>query len=321
VGNLVLGGSGKTPAAAAVARLLCAAGERPAILSRGYARREPAEGVVVVSDGEQVLEPAARSGDEPQMLARQLPGVVVLVSTDRHLAGLLAERRFGSTVHILDDGFQHVRLERDVDLLLVAPEDLDERVVPMGRLREPLDSASVADAIITCGATEDVVAVSARLNAQRVFQLVRRYAEPRLVEPFGGELPAGARRALAVAGIARPKQFFAALRALGWDVIREIALRDHHWFTDRDLVNIENAARESGADVIMTTEKDAMRLLDVVGSRRAGPSGPSGGSERPTLRGFAYLPMTIDVEPQDQFAAWLHERLTQARQRRSLEAA
>jgi len=129
VGNLSMGGSGKTPVVAALARLLLARGERPAILTRGYGRRDATEGVLVVSDRERVIEPVSRSGDEPQMLARALSGIPVLVSPDRYVAGSFAERRFGATVCLLDDGFQHVQLERDIDLLLVAPGDLQERTV------------------------------------------------------------------------------------------------------------------------------------------------------------------------------------------------
>jgi tetraacyldisaccharide 4'-kinase len=146
VGNLVVGGSGKTPVVATLARLLCAAGERPAILSRGYGRRRGSDEVVVVSDGRNVLAPVSESGDEPQMLARALTGVPVLVSADRFLAATLAEQLFGCSVHLLDDGFQHVQLGREIDLLVMSRSDLDERVLPAGRLREPLESASAADA-------------------------------------------------------------------------------------------------------------------------------------------------------------------------------
>ena len=146
VGNLASGGSGKTPVVAALARMLRERGESPAILTRGYGRRHQVDGVLVVSDGARALEPVTRSGDEPQLLARTLTGVPVLVASDRYLAGSFAERHFGTTVSLLDDGFQHVQLERDIDLLLVSPADLDDRVLPSGRLREPLDAARFADA-------------------------------------------------------------------------------------------------------------------------------------------------------------------------------
>src|SRR4029079_6954208 len=124
VGNLTVGGSGKTPLVAYLAARLLERGWHPSILSRGYGRAYVADGVVVVSDGRTVLADLARSGDEHLMLARQLPGVAVLVSPNRHLAGRLAEARFGCDVHLLDDGFQHFVLERDIDLLVVGPDDV-----------------------------------------------------------------------------------------------------------------------------------------------------------------------------------------------------
>ena len=116
VGNLRVGGTGKTPAVAAIAQLLLDLGERPAILSRGYARQQPSGGVTIVSDGSQVLADVAHAGDEPLLLARTLPRVPVLVCSDRHRAGRVAETDLAATIHLLDDGFQHVQLWRDVDL-------------------------------------------------------------------------------------------------------------------------------------------------------------------------------------------------------------
>ena len=143
VGNLRVGGSGKTPVVAHLAQLLVERGERPAVLTRGYARVRPKAGVTIVSDGTRVLEDVAASGDEPFMLARALPGVPVLVGADRFASGLLAESQLGVTVHLLDDGFQHVCLARDIDLLLVDEADLNDHVLPAGRLREPLAHAAM----------------------------------------------------------------------------------------------------------------------------------------------------------------------------------
>ncbi len=137
VGNLSIGGSGKTPVVAYIARLLVDCGERPAILTRGYGRRQSGERVTVVSDGTAIRAGVYSSGDEPLMLARALPGVAVVVSASRYRAGRLAEDQLGATVHVLDDGFQHVQIERDVDLLLVSEDDLRDRPLPGGRLREP----------------------------------------------------------------------------------------------------------------------------------------------------------------------------------------
>ena len=124
VGALAAGGSGKTPLAALVAELLRDAGERPAVLSRGYGRRNGA-GVVVVRDPDGVRAGVDAAGDEPRMLAERLDGVSVVVSRDRYRAGRLAETRLGATVHVLDDGFQHLQLARDLDLLLVRADELE----------------------------------------------------------------------------------------------------------------------------------------------------------------------------------------------------
>ena len=310
VGNLVVGGSGKTPVVAALARLLLERGERPAILSRGYGRRTHDDGVVVVSDGERVLEPVERSGDEPQMLARTLPGVPVIVSSDRYLGGTLAERRFGCTVHLLDDGYQHLQLHRDIDLLLVSPSDLDERVLPSGRLREPIGAAHAADALLVTGTEDEAQEVGATLGKTIVFRVVARFGDARTIHPHGdgGAGPCGpaggGKRVVAVAGIARPERFFAAARAEGWEVVRELLYRDHHWFDAADVQRINEVATSEGAEVILTTEKDAMRL----------DGGPQGSA--PHVAGgpvWAYLPMDVAVEPAAEFAAWLASRLDAAR--------
>lgn len=311
VGNLTVGGSGKTPVVAALARLLSAAGESPSILTRGYGRRRSSDGVVVVSDGRRTLVPVGESGDEPQMLARALPRVPVLVSSDRYLAGRLAERKCGSTVHLLDDGFQHVQLARDIDLLVVSAVDMDERLLPWGRLRESLETASVADALLVAGGPDVAASIGERLGVVPAFQIVPRYGAPRFLRPPDGS-PEPGRRIVAVAGIARPERFFAALRGeaarqsggQGWEIVREIVFRDHHWFSPHDLDTIEQAAVDDGADLVLTTEKDAMRLEGV---RTASGRTP-----------WACLPQQIEVEPAAAFADWLHARLRAARLDRHL---
>ena len=306
VGNLVVGGSGKTPVVAALARLLIAAGERPAILSRGYGRQRSADKVVVVGDGREVLASPEASGDEPQMLARARLGVPVLVAAERYLAGQLAEERFGCTVHLLDDGFQHVQLARDLDLLVVTRADLDERVLPSGRLREPLEAAASADALLVGGTDEDAAVIGERLGVGTIFRIARRYETPKLVQPFGAPLPSSiGRRVVAVAGIARPERFFAALRVEGWDVVTELVFRDHHWFTEQDIASIGRAAFDARADLVMTTEKDAVRLHLVAGGA-------------PT---WAFLPLQVEIEPTGTFGAWIGDRLAAARRRRGVAAA
>jgi tetraacyldisaccharide 4'-kinase len=299
VGNLVVGGSGKTPVVASIAELLRQSGERPAILSRGYGRRSAGEAVVIVSDGTRVLVPATVSGDEPQMLARALTGIPIVVSAERYEAGLVAQEQFGATVMILDDGFQHLRLARDIDLLVVSAEDLGQRVLPAGTLRESLTAARSADALLVPGATQDAVEVSARLGVAQKFTVGAHYGAPRSVRPYG--VPLTMRidgPVMAVAGIARPQRFFGALRDSGFSIAREIVFRDHHWFDERDLARIDAQAQAAGARVVMTTEKDAVRIGTLAAATP-----------------WAYLPMRVSIQPAGQFASWLTARLAQARRR------
>jgi tetraacyldisaccharide 4'-kinase len=289
VGNLVVGGSGKTPVVARLATLLGEHGHRPAILSRGYASRRPSDGVVVVSDGAHVTAPVDVSGDEPQMLARALPGVPVLVCPDRYLAGRLAESQFGCTVHLLDDGFQHLQLARGTDLLIVSPSDVDDQVLPSGRLREPFETGRVAHAVLVPGSDEDVARMGEVLGIP-AFRIARRYGQPKPLMAGAAAPAAGADvRVLAVAGIARPERFFTALRDQGWLVVREMPFPDHHWFTKNDLEAIRAAATSAGAGVVMTTEKDAVRI-----------------GAQP---GWAVLPMEVEIEPASAFREWLLARL------------
>ena len=285
VGNLSVGGSGKTPIVAALARMLLDRGQRPAILSRGYARRHATDGVVVVSDRNRVLEPVENSGDEPQMLARALPGVPVLVCADRHLAGRLAEKRFAATVMLLDDGFQHLALGRNVDVLVMPASDLDDAVLPSGRLREPLDAASSADCVLVPGSLEDVSRVAATFDRMPVFRVTNHFGT---VQGLDASAPSGT-RVVAVAGIARPERFFTTLREQGFEIVRELRFPDHHWFSSDDLDRIRTIAKELSADLVVTTEKDAVRVVP--------------------QSGWAVLPMTAVIEPPELFSSWLRERL------------
>lgn len=295
VGNLRVGGSGKTPAVDYIARVLLAAGERPAILTRGYARRRVADGVTVVSDGTSVLADLESSGDEPLMLARALPGVCVLVCPDRYLAGVLAERRLGATVHILDDGFQHLGLARDVDLLVVAEEDLNDRPLPEGRLREPIASAAVANAaLVTAGYDTAAERIGRALRVPIVFRVSRAIGPPRTIaEPRTPVVVPAQSRVYVVTGIARPDRFFADISAAGWEIADTMIFRDHHPFTARDVERISAAARGARCAIVLTTEKDAVRLAPL----------PLG--DLP----IAAVPLVTTIEPDDRFREWLLGRV------------
>ena len=296
VGNVAVGGSGKTPTAALVARVLAEAGYRPAILTRGYARAAASDGVTVASDGRRVLADLDHAGDEPLMLARQLPRVPVLVSSDRYLAGRLAERRFDCTVHVLDDGFQHFELERDVDLVLLSPEDVERPLtLPAGRLREPLDAVRAASALIVGDADLGRSAeVGKAVGVQDVFRLERALDRPRSFDPAaGGAVPDAGARVLAVAGLARPERFFAGVEAAGWTVAGRMAFRDHHRFTRADIDRVAAAMRTARADIVLTTEKDIVRMEPL----------------QPLPMPVAWVPLRVSVEPAQEFSAWLFERL------------
>jgi tetraacyldisaccharide 4'-kinase len=299
VGNLAVGGRGKTPMVAAIARELLAMGERPAILSRGYARTQPVDGVVVVRDVQGIRSDLGRAGDEPLMLARQLEGVSVLVSPDRYLAGYLAEHQLDATIHVLDDGFQHLELDRDIDILIIGREDVARPVtLPGGRLREPLDTCIVADAII---AADDDVEIDVRGMEIPIFRVTRAIGTP--VWSGGrnhgvGPLSAGPPGpVLAVAGIASPERFFEDLRKAGHSLVETLAFSDHHPYSSSDVRRIFLRAAASGAAAVLTTEKDFVRLLP----------------HRPFPLPAGWVPLTMEPDPLPEFRRWLAESVSAAR--------
>jgi tetraacyldisaccharide 4'-kinase len=283
VGNLTVGGSGKTPLVGEIARMLIQFGERPSILSRGYARQQPFEGVVIVSDGAEIRSDVAHAGDEPFMLARAVRGAAVLVCPSRYLAGRVAESQLGCTVHLLDDGFQHFNLLRDIDLLVAPPEDFAEvQTLPFGRFREPVDAASAADALLVpLGERATPAEMAERLKVTTAFGFHRRIGEPAV----------GRGPAFAFAGIAKPERFYDDLERSGWQLVGRRSFPDHHAYSANDLDDIGRSARSSGAQVMLTTEKDAVRLP--VQAAQALP--------------IAFVPLDVSIEP--AFRAWMHERL------------
>jgi tetraacyldisaccharide 4'-kinase len=260
VGSLAAGGAGKTPLAAWLAATLHARGRRVAIASRGYGRA--GGGTRVVSDGVTVLCDAAEAGDEPLLLAAEAAGVPVVVGRDRVLAGRLAIERFGTELLILDDGFQHHRLARDLDLVVLdgALGLGNGAVLPRGPLREPPGALAAAGAIVVMdgplSATDEarVAALApraARFAARRVPCGVRRLGG-------AGTDPPEALRGREVgllAGIARPAGFRSTLEALGARITAERTFPDHHPFAPSDLAGLAGEAA-----VWVTTEKDAVKL-------------------------------------------------------------
>jgi tetraacyldisaccharide 4'-kinase len=253
IGNLSTGGSGKTPLTIALAKALTRRVLRVDVLSRGYGRRSQLP-VRVNPDGT-----AEEFGDEPLLMACET-GVPVYVAGQRYEAGLLAEAersadsRFG--LHLLDDGFQHRQLHRDVDVLLLNRRDFTDSLLPAGNLREPLKAARRATIIAIPTPDESPSDASEFETALRnwswqgpIWRLHRNMEIP----PVTGSV-------VAFCGIARPEQFFAGLETAGLHIAARIAFPDHHLYTARNLDRLVARAREAGATALITTEKDSVRL-------------------------------------------------------------
>jgi len=239
VGNLSTGGSGKTPFVILLGELLKGRGIRFAVLSRGYGRK---------TRGVRLVEPGGLArdfGDEPLLMARRLQAPVV-VGEDRYEAGRFAESRFGPQTHLLDDGFQHRGLARDFDIVLVTPEDARDRLLPAGRLREPLRSLRRADAVVLAsGASPEAFPI-----ADKIVWRVRRGIVPQNIPE----------RPVVFCGIARPQNFLLQLRTAGIDPVAEAFFRDHHPYTEKDVDDLLQLRQRSESGGFVTTEKDAVNL-------------------------------------------------------------
>jgi tetraacyldisaccharide 4'-kinase len=260
VGNLGVGGSGKTPVVRLVAELLREAGAPVAVLSRGYGGRFRGD-ALVVGDGRAVTASAEEAGDEPVMLARALPGVVVAVGRRRDVVGRAVEARFGRRVHVLDDGFQHLRLARDLDLVCLDVADLDDRPLPAGRLRERPEALSRASLVlltrVEAASEDELQGLETRLGPARTLRVRRRVVGFRTLDDAPVPAPP---RAYLLAGIARPERLERDVTAQGVLVVGRAFFRDHHRFTAAELASVTARAAEAGAAAVVTTAKDAVRL-------------------------------------------------------------
>ena len=249
IGNISVGGAGKTPFVLALGKILKDAGIPFDVLSRGYRRKT--KGVLAV-------DPAgspAQFGDEPLLIARKL-GVPVIVGERRYDAGLWSEKQFGPRLHLLDDGFQHRQLARDFDIVLLTAADLEDRLLPSGRLREPLDSISRADAVVLSpGIKTFTVCYDPSVKPIHVWRLRRTVHVDTLRTPASPAV-----NVLAFCAIARPKRFFDDLRVAGVPLAAEIAFRDHHSYTPADISYLLAKAEQSQATAFVTTEKDSINL-------------------------------------------------------------
>lgn len=266
VGNISLGGSGKTPTTHYIARLLRENNFQAAIVSRGYKSKGNGK-INLVSDGNQVLLNPRDSGDEPYMLAKKLHGIPVLTSKDRYQGGKYAIERFSSNVLILDDGFQHIRLKRDIDILLVDSYIVsgDNYIFPRGVLREPLKNLRRANIFL-------ITRVKSPEESRELKHKIRSikkdaeifcgyFQEKCLIDPLGerkGIDYLKGKRVLAFSGIANPEYFTASLIKLGAVVAEELIFPDHHWYSSKDYKRIQEISRN--VNFAVTTEKDMVKI-------------------------------------------------------------
>lgn len=278
VGNLSVGGAGKTPFLILLGELLTTRGIAFDVLSRGYGRKS--KGVRAVDPGGLPEE----FGDEPLLIARRLQ-CPVFVGEDRWEAGRAAEEKLGLRFHLLDDGFQHRALARDFDIVLVTPEDARDRLLPAGRLREPLAALRRADAVVlSSGAAPDAFPLEDKLVWR-----VRRGILPREVPPHP----------VAFCGIARPQGFFLQLRKAGIEPAAEAVFRDHHAYRERDIHDLRALAAENRAGGFVTTEKDAVNL----------------GGYLSSLAPLAVVPVRMELENAPAALDAMLDRIAQRRSR------
>jgi tetraacyldisaccharide 4'-kinase len=298
IGNLSTGGTGKTPLAIALAKALTERGLRVDVLSRGYGREGqfPAR----VDPGGTAQE----FGDEPLLMAREAR-VQVYVARQRYEAGLLAEKDAQASgvegekakpkVHLLDDGFQHRQLARDVDILLLNREDWEDQLLPAGNLREPVAAARRASVIAISADDSDL---EKELRAWGwdgpLWRLRRRMDVPAIDGPVA-----------AFCGIARPEQFFAGLAASGMSLAIRRAFADHHRYSASDVDRLMATARGAGACALVTSVKDLVRMGKL-------------SSHFPETLPIIVAGLRVVIEDENAVVEWLIEHLRQGLERRSL---
>ncbi len=283
VGNLTVGGTGKTPLVAFVAQVLAENGRKVCILTRGYKRENPNERILV-SDGQNILAEVKQSGDEPYELAQKLLGIAaVIADKDRTAAGLWAKEDLGSDAFVLDDGFQHFQLKRSLDLVTVDTTDPfgNGWLLPQGTLREPVENLARAGAVILTRANladpsspngpNGVDALKAKVQGlapaaavftsqnktSNIIPLAKLFGEKETV-PITSLLPKT--RTLAFCAIGNPDSFFRQLMAEGFELAGTNKFPDHYKYSERDVSTLNELARKWNADILLTTVKDAVKL-------------------------------------------------------------
>ncbi len=270
IGNITVGGTGKTPTTAFVAHQLISRGFRVAVISRGYGGTLEGQ-CCVVSDGISIMVRATECGDEPYLLASTVPGLMVVIGSDRYAAGMLAVEQLSPDIFLLDDGFQHLRLHRDLNILLLDYTHPygNRMTLPAGLLREPLSALHRADLMMYTRAPrgaampEPVGTIPCCTARHTIVYLL----------PLDDHQPVPFSHChgctfLALAGIADPHSFFTGLRTAGLDLIHTISYPDHADYTGERRKEIADAMESCGADFLVTTEKDGVKLKDITGELR-----------------------------------------------------
>lgn len=268
VGNLTVGGTGKTPLVEYIAKLLVRHGRKPAILTRGYGRGSK-DAMILLPPGADRRPDARELGDEPALLARAIPEVPLVICADRVRGGRAAENHFQVDAHILDDGFQHLALARDLDVLVLdATQPLSDRnLLPAGRQREPLSAIQRAQ-IVALTRTESADPAPLEELLRQVHPAARAYrSQMKLLgwaNALNGEnVPMESlhgRKVAAFCALGNPQAFFTGLRRWGFELAAQDAFPDHHVYTEEEIERLAANARAQGAVALLTTRKDAIKF-------------------------------------------------------------
>lgn len=302
VGNLTMGGTGKTPFVMYIAKRLKEMGRNPAVVSRGYGGAAPGP-VNVVSDAEQVRMPPEMSGDEPGLIAESLPGVAVITGAKRAVTGMYAVKRFGADVIVMDDGFQHMGLDRDLNLVLFSALSLlgNGRVFPGGDLREPVSALRRADAFVITGIDvhnrERAHVFRQRLNSHfpSIPVFSSRYRSVALLHSsklHGCTVDQAKQMPLfAFCGLANPESFRLLLVRQGFQIMGFHSFKDHHSYSVKDIKKLMGMAFEKGGAALITTEKDYVKLKGRIGAD------------------IQLLALGVEIEVEKEFDLFLTERI------------
>jgi tetraacyldisaccharide 4'-kinase len=262
IGNITVGGTGKTPVTASIARMLLVQGYKVAVISRGYGGSLEGQ-TCVVSDGATIMLGAGECGDEPYLLASTIPGLMVVIGSDRSAAGLMAMQQLSPDVFLLDDGFQHLRLHRDLNILLLdfSKPFGNGLTLPAGLLREPLAAIRRADLILFTRAPQGG---TNPIDTQGIAHCLARHTLADLLPLNGGSPLTFAacqnKKIVACAGIADPEAFFDGLRRQGLNLVACLHFPDHVAYNGERYEEIAEAMRVSGAELLVTTEKDGVKM-------------------------------------------------------------